>query len=281
MTHSIKYSVLKDGDRHLRGKIAEEIFERAKDMLFLGRELTLCKTHDLSYVLMGIPDSEVSKIITQYALGKDPLLLSYNEAEERINEFRKKLEISVREINISELSSTRGICALCFGKGKFLVDGLYLDQASYTFWLCGSCLEKCLQLGYITGDKYNYTVKDKEFDDAMRNFIKAIFYLEKRDAFRVLSRLDETSIEFLYEVYGGEKFNFFHGQWPFDYVAVDNDGKKYLIDVTSVRGEYNPAGFSRREKEIAEQAKKVGFSILVPVVKFLEDWQVVIELSEV
>ena len=53
------------------------------------------------------------------------------------------------------------------------------------------------------------------------------------------------------------------------------------VDVTSVRGIGKaPAKLSARERQIAEQAKKEGFKILVPTVRFLENWQVMVELVE-
>jgi len=54
-----------------------------------------------------------------------------------------------------------------------------------------------------------------------------------------------------------------------------------MVDVTSVRGIGKaPAKLSARERQIAEQAKKEGFKILVLTVRFLENWQVMVELVE-
>jgi len=54
-----------------------------------------------------------------------------------------------------------------------------------------------------------------------------------------------------------------------------------MVDVTSVRGIGKAsAKLSARERQIAEQAKKEGFKILVPTVRFLENWQVMVELVE-
>jgi hypothetical protein len=226
------------------------------------------------------------------------LLLSYNEAEEKLNKFRKALGINIHKNNsleelhnITYLKNTRILhldrCILCLDKGEISVGGLMFFF--HDFYLCDSCLTKCLELGYISRSSlsircpsdYVYQVSNEEFRDVLKDFLKAVFQLNHRNAFRILSKLDETSVKFLYEVYGGEWFDLSHGQLPFDYIAVNDRGEKYLIDVTSVRGEYNPAGLSKREKEIAEQAKRIGFRILVPTVKFLEDWKVVVKLSEI
>ncbi|MGC9015144.1 MAG: hypothetical protein ACP5KW_12280, partial [Thermoproteota archaeon] len=289
----IEYNILKDGDRHLRGKIAEEIFMKVKDKIIPSEKLLFCSTYDLRFTLVRIPYSEASKIVSQYALGNDPLLLSYNEAEEKLNKFRKALGINIHKNNSLEelhnmtyLKNTRILyldrCILCLDKGEIFVGG-------FMSYLRSSCLNKCLELGYISKKQfvyqefsdYVYQVSNEEFRGVLEDFLKADFQLNYGNAFRVLLKLDETSVKFLYEVYGGKWFDLSHGQLPFDYIAVNDRGEKYLIDVTSVRGEYNPAGLSKREKEIAEQAKRIGFRILVPTVKFLEDWKVVVKLSEI
>jgi len=68
----------------------------------------------------------------------------------------------------------------------------------------------------------------------------------------------------------------------FDYICADGQGNKYLVDVTSLRGlKGSPAPLSEKERQVAVVAKKKGFKVLVPVVRFLQDWWVLIELTEV
>ncbi|MGC9086535.1 MAG: hypothetical protein ACP5IT_10115, partial [Thermoproteota archaeon] len=245
MTQDIEYNILKDGDRHLRGKIAEEIFMKVKDKIIPSEKLLFCSTYDLRFTLVRIPYSEASKIVSQYALGNDPLLLSYNEAEEKLNKFRKALGINIHKNNsleelhnITYLKNTRILhldrCILCLDKGEISVGGLMFFF--HDFYLCDSCLTKCLELGYISRSSlsircpsdYVYQVSNEEFRDVLKDFLKAVFQLNHRNAFRILSKLDETSVKFLYEVYGGEWFDLSHGQLPFDYIAVNDRGEKYL-----------------------------------------------------
>jgi hypothetical protein len=61
---------------------------------------------------------------------------------------------------------------------------------------------------------------------------------------------------------------------------VGDDGSKYLIDVTSTKGEHSHAPLSFREKDIAGKAVKAGFRILTPVVRFDANWTVKVELIE-
>jgi hypothetical protein len=54
------------------------------------------------------------------------------------------------------------------------------------------------------------------------------------------------------------------------------------VDVTSLRGlKVSPAPVSEKERQVSVVAKKKGFKVLVPVVRFLQDWWVLIELTEV
>jgi hypothetical protein len=95
---------------------------------------------------------------------------------------------------------------------------------------------------------------------------------------KILSKLSDEDRAFLWNIYKASKAS--PGQHPFDYICVDDEGNKYLIDVTSVRGKGLPAKLSRSEMEICILAESKGFKVLVPVVKFLENWQVEVMLTE-
>jgi hypothetical protein len=98
------------------------------------------------------------------------------------------------------------------------------------------------------------------------------------DIVEVLSKLDVQARDLLRELYRRGS----PGQHPFDYVCVDDQGCRYLVDVTSVRGiDASPPPLSKREREVVAMAKEKGFKVLVPVVRFLSDWRVLIELVEV
>ena len=96
------------------------------------------------------------------------------------------------------------------------------------------------------------------------------------DVLEVISRLSMKDVLFLQEVYCG----YLTGPPPFDYIGVTLDGsEKYLIDVTSTRSG-SMAGLSLKERKVAELAKKRGFKILVPVIYFGDNWNVIIKIEE-
>ncbi|MGC8983564.1 MAG: hypothetical protein ACP5KA_07440, partial [Desulfurococcaceae archaeon] len=70
------------------------------------------------------------------------------------------------------------------------------------------------------------------------------------------------------------------GSHSLDCLCVDEKGGKYLVDVKSMYKSRRPTPLSKRELETALLAKSKGFRVLVPVVVFLEDWNVRIELRE-
>jgi len=102
-----------------------------------------------------------------------------------------------------------------------------------------------------------------------------LWLIRYRKALEVLLLMSDAELAFLREVYGQRG----SGHPPFDYVCVGDDGTKYLIDVTSTKGR-RVGPLSKREKEVMKAAKKVGFKILRPVIRFLPDWVVKLELTE-
>jgi len=97
-----------------------------------------------------------------------------------------------------------------------------------------------------------------------------------RDVLRVVSKLSVEDVLFLQEVY----CRYLTGPTPFDYIGVAPDGsEKCLIDVTSTRSG-SMAGLSLKERKVAELAKKRGFKILVPVIYFGDNWNVIIKIEE-
>jgi len=145
------------------------------------------------------------------------------------------------------------------------------DYLSY-FRLCKSCLQICLEKGLVQARKgtplsYEVVTRDRVLRDAIYELITSASWIE----FDVLYKLDAEARKFLGEVDIGPKGP---GQYSFDYVCVDDQGGKYLVDVTSVRGlDTSPAPLSKKERLIAEHAREAGFKILIPVVRFLHNWR--------
>jgi hypothetical protein len=190
----------------------------------------------------------------------------YQKNEEEISRFRRELNIEKkRELKLEESPLTRAICPLCLNKGKMLVHGPFYR---YYLWLCEDCLSKCLKHGVVNGNCIYHINEDRnDFLTAIKNHIRIIELMQYMNVFKLLSRLNKVEKDFLLQVYneGGS------GGCPFDYIAIDKFGNKYLIDVTSVKGKWTPCVLSKREKEIAKLAKKNGFKVLVPIIRFLEN----------
>jgi len=122
--------------------------------------------------------------------------------------------------------------------------------------------------------------KLREFIDFIEQYRELIALLGDEKALKaleVLALMNREEFAFLQEVYGRGG----SGHVPFDYVCVTDDGTKCLIDVTSTTGR-TVGPLSEREREVAKMAKKIGFKILIPKIRFLYPnyWIVELELSE-
>jgi hypothetical protein len=114
----------------------------------------------------------------------------------------------------------------------------------------------------------SWDIENKDFYAVVKDLHSFAILIEYYEVFEVLSRLDESSRDFLNEVYGRRT----KGQHPFDYICVDASGNKYLVDVTSVSFDERPAELSKKEMQVANKAREKGFKILMPVVKFMRNW---------
>jgi hypothetical protein len=298
MQRNVAYNILRDGDKCLRGRIAELIFEKVRSKLLerlaVGG-LYCCGTSRLSSFLHACPAALLS-------LDIDSLLRDY---EARLNTARSLLGLErIKAISLPK-EDLKELCLFCLEKGEVKVF-IEVDDRSFDFLVCKNCFSKCLERGLLcpeaeevyiplgkeevvirhaccltpsTHPPVRYLVNNKKgvFRGLVRDLLKTLSLLEYLDVIEVLSKLDAQTRDFLYELYG-------KGTLPvsFDYICADGQGNKYLVDVTSLRGlKGSPAPLSEKERQVAVVAKKKGFKVLVPVVRFLQDWWVLIELTEV
>jgi len=285
---------MREGSRHLRGKIAELIFEYLKPRL-LGENLCCCSTVELSYSPWNLFSIDADSLLHDYVtdLNAAREVLGVERLEGPLSAF---LSDDVKRDLVNR-------CLLCLKKGEVFIrvwvnghrDGFYRS-----FYLCRDCLHRgtergLVSLGSTTSLSHNLIAcelssTNKAFGELITKLVKEAYAIARLASLspagssnpkvaEVLSRLNTQARAFLREVYGVGDGRY--GQYPFDYVCVDDQGNAYLIDVTSVRGlDSSPAQLSEREKRVAEKAKKAGFKVLVPVVRFLSDWRVLIELVE-
>jgi hypothetical protein len=262
------YDIIKDGDRHLRGRIAELIFERVKRRLLNG-SLCCCSTLELSHFFDYGP-----KLLSEYMANLKAVmnLLGIKRS--------KKASTMLSSDNVRR--KLMRLCLFCLEEGEAYVS-VWVDNYKRYFRLCRRCLNKCIEKGFVSVSYYEVDPKNETFNKLVRGLFKVAELMELAPSYQnvieVLSRLDTSAQAFLNSLY--KRVGAQYGQHPFDYVCVDEHGGKYMVDVTSVRGIGKaPAKLSRRERQIAEQARKEGFKILVPTVRFLENWQVIVELVE-
>jgi len=281
MWRSVIYDILKEGDRHLRGKIAELVFERVKSQL-LGRALHCCSTLELSNFFWDLPSIDVNSLLRDYmanlSIVRDALGM------EKLEELSSVLSSDDVRKNLVQL------CLFCLKDGETRV-GFWTNHYREGFYLCRNCLRRCVEKGFVhqsstTFFDYEVSSKDEAFNGLVRSLVKATRTITRlamsANAVEVLSKLNARARAFLREVYVDKRGRGMYGQHPFDYVCTDDQGNAYLVDVTSVRGlNGSPAQLSKGERQVAERAKKAGFRVLVPIVRFLPDWCVLIELMEI
>lgn len=260
-----QYNILTEGDRHLLGKLAEIIFERVRNRLL--KNLTYCGAGELRRMLADQRHLkfDLESILAKFKTGEDPIQRMLDSAEVELNGLIARLGIEK-----SSLAEVRwDNCILCREMGEELV---HASDHSFHFLLCKECLSKCRKSGLIYGN----LVQPGENEFVFRSYDEAMRLSKYSAVFHVLSKLDEKKLNFLIETYA--KLASEPGQTPFDYIGVNEEGRIFLIDVTStVLGGTPP--LSKRERRIAKEAAELGFNIVQPLIVFLEDWNVKAELK--
>jgi hypothetical protein len=280
----IIYDIIKDGDRHLRGRIAELIFERVKQRLLNG-SLCCCTTLELHQFFDYGP-----RLVDSFSINKNSLLSEYMtnlKAVMNLLGIKKSKKASTMLLSDHVKRKLRRLCLFCLEESEAYV-GVWVDNYRRYFRLCRRCLNKCIKKGLVRISSaaflgYEVDPRNETFNRLVKGLLKVAELVELatnyQNVIEVLSRLDVSAQAFLNSLY--KRVGAQYGQHSFDYLCVDEHGGKYMVDVTSVRGIGKaPAKLSARERQIAEQAKKEGFKILVPTVRFLENWQVMVELVE-
>ena len=291
---SIEYNIKSDGDRTLRGIIAELVFKRVYPQL-LGR-LHCCSTTELAWalrffneiVLKDIAIEDINTVILEY-------IRHLNMAREMLGLEKRNETILSNVLSSSELIRTYlpSRCLLCLDRAipsnsvetdievaiKKNDEDRVRGYRTVHFILCDNCLRIAQEKGYITTYRPYKVIRERNplFYETIMRLVRLVKILAHYEALSILSKIDDETKTFLSEVYAWAG----PGAHPFDFFCVDEQGGKYLVDVVSTRdyaGE--PAPLTKREKEIAEKARKLGFKILVPVVRFLDNWTVRVELIE-
>jgi hypothetical protein len=261
--YSFTYDIIEDGDNYLKGKITELVFERVRSKLL--RKIThCCGVTELKHFLTAYPPEARS-------MNVNSLLKNYAE---KLNSVRSLLGLKEIDDFNALLKDARGrllgSCLFCLRKGRVPIIIEKGDPEKGVlrrcFRVCRECFSKCIEKGLLREVSYSighpsasepmkkvwcYFVDEgilsrekKKFYELVWSLLKDLDLLRYMEVVEVLSKLDEKSRDFLVELYERRE----PGQNPFDYICVDDERGKYLVDVTSVKGIGEPSPLSEREK---------------------------------
>jgi hypothetical protein len=168
MRHGVIYDIIKDGDRHLRGRIAELIFERVKSQL-LKRTLYCCSTLDLyrffnydSCLIDSLPTNEKS-LLSKYV--------------KNLNTVRRVIGIGKYKRDSNTLSSEdlrrnlRRLCLFCLKEGENWANIWVNSIHSFPLHLCSGCLEKCIKKELIRSKIFQINSLTMRLTLKIRSFI--------------------------------------------------------------------------------------------------------------
>jgi hypothetical protein len=291
---SVEYNIKSNGDRTLRGTIAELVFKRVYPQL-LGR-LRCCSTTELAWalrfyneiVLKDIAIEDINAVILEY-------IRHLNMAREMLGLEKRSEAVLSNVLSSSTLIRTYlpSRCLLCLDRAipsnfvetdikvaiKKNDEGRGIGHHTVDFILCNNCLRIAQEKGYITIYRPYKVIRERNplFYETTMRLVRLVKILAHYEALSILSKIDDKAKTFLSEVYAWAG----SGAHPFDFFCVDEQGGKYLVDVVSTR-DYAAelASLTKREREVAEEARKLGFKILIPLVRFLDNWTVKVELIE-
>lgn len=298
----IYYNILRDGDDTLKGLIAEKIFERVKHLLISSPQLQCFSTLDLAHFLSSVReaskfpshrvhmDLDLETIVARY--GAEGIL--ENELAGTLKSLRLYVGLSEKDIDPETVmhNSLYG-CPLCLrGREVFHEEGFrtlhiyipYCFLHFLTIRLCSTCYEYLTKKGYIIlpGGELDTELENYKLDTGLERIFCTLELLRElcryRDAIRILAKLDKEDRELLLDIYARPGRL---GSCPFDYLCIDERGDKYLVDVTSTAGIHKASPLSKRERELIPMVKARGFKIMIPVVEYLGNWNVRVELMEI
>jgi hypothetical protein len=147
-----------------------------------------------------------------------------------------------------------------------------------TIHVCAKCFKRLLDKGVIKiwrGREAAVT------DEYLKNFALLWVYCE---LYRYLEYFDFIvkvgNIDFLKDLAK------FRPMSPFDFICIDNNGEKYVIDVKTTTSQKQTTS-SKISKEWERSGQHIqlalnqGFRVLLPIVRVEKDWKIILELVEI
>jgi len=147
-----------------------------------------------------------------------------------------------------------------------------------TISVCAKCFKRLLDKGVIKIRRDGLTVF---IDDYLKNFALLWVYCELHPYLEYLDFISKVgNIDFFKGIGVGSSSS------PFDFMCIDNNGEKYVIDVKTTTSQIQTTS-SKISKELERSSKYIqlalnqGFRVLLPIVRLEKDWKIVLELVEI
>jgi hypothetical protein len=147
-----------------------------------------------------------------------------------------------------------------------------------TIHVCAKCFKRLLDKGVIKiwrGREAAVT------DEYLKNFALLWVYCELHRYLKYFDFIVKVgNIDFLKDLAK------FRPMSPFDYICIDNNGEKYVIDVKTTTSQKQTTS-SKISKELERSSKYIqlalnqGFRVLLPIVRIEKDWKIILELVEI
>jgi len=147
-----------------------------------------------------------------------------------------------------------------------------------TIQVCARCFKRLIDKGVITIWKNRHAIV---IDDHLKNFALLCVFCELYDYLEYLDFIVKVgNIDFLKDIATFAPIS------PFDFICIDNNGGKYVIDVKTTTSQKQTVS-KKISKELERSSKYIqlalnqGFRVLLPIVRLEKDWKIVLELVEI
>ena len=286
----IIFDIIRDGDNTLRGAIGEKILEyllREYGFSTLG-SLKCYSLNNLSFysAIEFIKDYEY--IVSTHSLPLENFTERvrgnlehfrelYDRVISRVQKLRKKFGVKDSEFKCYAPPMGLGYCYICgkrdyrgplviVGSEDYLKENPEIRRKRPHVHLCPRCLEIGIKKGIVIRGRIGFRVHPNYLEDFAYLWLACNLNTYK-DLIPFIIKLG--NYVFLLKLRGGGAMG------KFDYICIDKDGNRYLIDVKTTTSPRHVQSViykkKMKSKDIIYEALKHGFKVLIPLVKFLDN----------
>ncbi|MGQ9461421.1 MAG: hypothetical protein ACUVRA_09385 [Candidatus Bathyarchaeaceae archaeon] len=204
----IRYNILKDGDKVLKGKIAEMIFQRIAEACFLN-DLLICRTSELQSLFRhfyfiqryysDIIDKRVEsleKVLMEMRQGRYVVHDALADAEEKLKNLKEKVMEITRLLGLNSpeiyesprcLTCGKDVREPCLQPTRMLIN---------SYVLCRQCAQKIRNDNFLT----NELIRNLNELSRIQGLYGELYNLSRyENCMKILSLLSENDIKFLKE----------------------------------------------------------------------------------